>query len=146
MSSIPDALPTDVEALHAIIAAQAAELAAAKAGLMAKSLEVEKLRIQLARLRRMQFGRSSEKIAREIEQLELALEDLEATAGASQPRHFAAGRTRAASQEWATSVAGAPAAPGCGAQARRCLSFLRRRHASCGRGRHRDTGLHSRPF
>ena len=85
MSSIPDALPTDVEALHAIIAAQAAELAAAKAGLMARSLEVEKLRIQLARLRRMQFGRSSEKIAREIEQLELALEDLEATAGASQP-------------------------------------------------------------
>ena len=85
MSSIPAALPTDVEALHAIIAAQAAELAAAKAGLMARSLEVEKLRIQLARLRRMQFGRSSEKIAREIEQLELALEDLEATAGASQP-------------------------------------------------------------
>jgi len=39
-----------------------AELAAAKAGLMAKALEVEKLKLQIARLRRMQFrspGRAS---------------------------------------------------------------------------------------
>ena len=68
-------LPTDTATLHQIIAAQAAEgeareaeLAAAKAGLMAKALEVEKLKLQIARLRRMQFGRSSEKIARTIEQ------------------------------------------------------------------------------
>mgnify|MGYP000644422892 CR=1 FL=1 len=47
-------LPTDIEALRAIIAAQAAELAAAKAGLVTKTLEVEKLTVQLARLRRMQ--------------------------------------------------------------------------------------------
>lgn len=100
MSSIADPLPAplpnEVEALRAIIAAQAAELeaerrrreasetelAAAKAGLVAKALEMEKLKIQLARLRRMQFGSSSEKIAREIEQLELSLEDLEATTAA----------------------------------------------------------------
>jgi transposase len=80
-------LPTDVEELHALILAQAAEveareaeLAAAKAGLLAKALEVEKLKLQIARLRRMQFGRSSEKIARTIEQLELKLEELEAEA------------------------------------------------------------------
>lgn len=99
MPSTADPLPTDVEALRAIIAAQAAELAAerqcreageaelavAKAGLLAKALEVEKLKVQLARLRRMQFGRSSEKIGREIDQLELALEDLEATAAAEAP-------------------------------------------------------------
>src|SRR5215217_7959720 len=79
------ALPTDIAALHEIILAQAAEgearaaeLAAAKAGLLAKALEVEKLQLQIARLRRMQFGRSSEKIARTIEQLELRLEELEA--------------------------------------------------------------------
>ena len=78
-------LPTDIAALHQIILAQAAEgeardaeLAAAKAGLMAKALEVEKLKLQIARLRRMQFGRSSEKIARTIDQLELRLEELEA--------------------------------------------------------------------
>ena len=62
-------LPTDTATLHQIIAAQAAEgeaceaeLAAAKAGLMAKALEVEKLKLQIARLRRMQFrspGRAS---------------------------------------------------------------------------------------
>jgi transposase len=73
-------LPTDIEALRAIIAAQAAELAAAKAGLVTKTLEVEKLTAQLARLRRMQFDRSSEKITQAIEQLELALEELEAEA------------------------------------------------------------------
>ena len=96
MPATAEPLPTDIETLRAIIAAQAAELAAerrcreaseaelaaAKAGLLAKALEVEKLKIQLARLRRMQFGRSSEKIAREIDQLELALEDLETAAAA----------------------------------------------------------------
>ena len=43
----------------------------------AHRLIAERLKIQLARLRRMQFGSSSEKIAREIEQLELALEEVE---------------------------------------------------------------------
>lgn len=79
------ALPTDVESLHAVIAAQASELAAAKAGLVAKTLEVEKLKVQLARLRRLQFGRSSEKLARATEQLELMLEEAEATAAAEAP-------------------------------------------------------------
>jgi len=80
-------LPTDIVALHEIILAQAAEaearaaeLAAAKAGLLAKALEVEQLKLQIARLRRMQFGRSSEKIERTIEQLELRLEELETAA------------------------------------------------------------------
>ena len=47
---------------------------------MAKTLEVEKLKAQLARLRRMQFGRSSEKLDATIAQLELLLEDLEEAA------------------------------------------------------------------
>lgn len=42
-----------------------------------KALEIEKLKFQLAKLRRMQFGRSSERISRQIEQLELRLEELE---------------------------------------------------------------------
>src|ERR1043166_2160344 len=84
MAFDPANLPTDIAALHEIILAQAAEgevraaeLAAAKAGLVAKALEVEKLRLQIARLRRMQFGRSSEKMERTIEQLEVRLEKLE---------------------------------------------------------------------
>jgi transposase len=85
-------LPNNIATLHRIITSQAtdvaserearaareAELATAKAGLIAKTLEIEKLKLQLARLRRAQFGRSSEKIARTIEQFELMLEDLEA--------------------------------------------------------------------
>ena len=78
MSFDPTALPDDVEALHRLIAAEREELAAARAGLMAKALEIEKLRIQIARLRRQQYGRSSEKLARELEQFELRLEELEA--------------------------------------------------------------------
>ena len=75
-------LPSNIDTLRGIIVTQAAdfaaelgareaELAAAKAGLVAKTLEIEKLKLQIARLRRAQFGRSSEKIARKIEQLEL---------------------------------------------------------------------------
>jgi transposase len=88
-------LPTDIDALHQIILAQAAsaeareaELAAAKAGLVEKALKIEKYKLQIARLQRMQFGRSSEKIARTIDQLELKLEELEAeTPAASAPAH-----------------------------------------------------------
>ena len=54
-----------------------AERDAAKAGLVNKTLEAEKLKFELARLKRMTFGASSERIKREIEQLELKLEELE---------------------------------------------------------------------
>jgi len=40
--------------------------------------EIERLKLLIAKLRRLQFGRSSEKLEREIHQLELVLEDLEA--------------------------------------------------------------------
>lgn len=62
------------------IAALTAALASAKAQLAARDLLIETLRVQIARLRRMSFGASSEKLSREIEQLELALEELEAAA------------------------------------------------------------------
>jgi transposase len=89
-------LPNDIDTLHRIIATQAAdvatereartasevELSAAKAGLVAKALEIEKLKLQIAGLRRAQFGRSSERIERTIEQLELMLEELETEAPA----------------------------------------------------------------
>ena len=82
-----DDLPTDPAALRRMLiaerealAAQAVELATAKAGLVSKTLEIEKLKVQLARLRRQQFGRSSEKIDRIIEQLELMLDELETEA------------------------------------------------------------------
>lgn len=62
------------------IAALTAALASAKAELAARDLLIETLRVQIARMRRMAFGASSEKLAHEIAQLELALEELEAAA------------------------------------------------------------------
>ncbi|SBW09754.1 transposase (fragment) [uncultured Alphaproteobacteria bacterium] len=70
--------PDDPETLHRIIADLSGRLAVAEAGLVAKALEIETMKVQLARLRHQQFGRSSEKLTRQIEQLELGREDLEA--------------------------------------------------------------------
>ena len=66
----PAQLPDDTQALKQIIATMAQDAIAAEA-------EIAKLRFQLARYRRAEFGRSSEKLAREAEQLELAIEALE---------------------------------------------------------------------
>jgi transposase len=54
-----------------------AELAVARAELTGAKLLIEQLKAQLAVLRRMSFGRSSEKLNDEITHLELLLEDLE---------------------------------------------------------------------
>jgi transposase len=67
----PDQLPDDTRALKRIIAAMAQDAVTAQA-------EIAKLRFQLARYRRAEFGRSSEKLAHEADQLELAIEALEA--------------------------------------------------------------------
>lgn len=40
--------------------------------------QIEKLKVQLARLRRMKFGQSSERLALQADQIELTVEDLEA--------------------------------------------------------------------
>jgi transposase len=66
----PDNLPDDAAALKRIIAAMAQDALTAQA-------EIARLNFQLARYRRAEFGRSSEKLARDTEQLELALETLE---------------------------------------------------------------------
>lgn len=56
------------------------------AELYAKTLQIEHLKAQLAALRRARFGRSSEKLDREIEQLELILGDLEEGVAESKAR------------------------------------------------------------
>ena len=66
----------EIAELRALLAEREAELAAARAELTAPAA-IEQYKAQLAKLRRMQFGRSSEKLDAEIEQLELMLEDLE---------------------------------------------------------------------
>jgi hypothetical protein len=49
--------------------------------LTTSSVEIEHLKLMIAKLRRMQFGRKSEKLDHQIEQLELQLEDLQAAEG-----------------------------------------------------------------
>src|SRR3954453_13098172 len=69
MPITPDQLPDEPQALKRIIAAMAQDAMAAQA-------EIARLKFQLARYQRAAFGRSSEKLAREAEQLELAFESL----------------------------------------------------------------------
>ena len=68
----------DPEALKSLVLAQQSELAS-------KLTEIENLKLLVFKLKRMQFGRSSEKIDRQIEQLELRLEDLEISEAAAEP-------------------------------------------------------------
>lgn len=75
-------LPNDVDALRAMVLAGRTEISGLRSALVHRDVQIEKLKLQLARLRRMQFGRSSEKLAQEIEQLELLIEDLETPAPA----------------------------------------------------------------
>src|SRR4051812_36832995 len=78
MSLATAELPTDPAALRAFALACQDELRAAELAVQYKTLEIEKLKFQIAKLRRMQFGRSSERINHQIAQLELRLEELEA--------------------------------------------------------------------
>lgn len=70
--------------------------------LRAHDLVIQALRLEIAKLRKQAFGKSSEKIEREIEQLELALEDVLVTA---------------AQQGMMTSAESAPEAQAAGASA-----------------------------
>ncbi|RYM02188.1 transposase, partial [Sphingobium cupriresistens] len=69
-------LPEDPAFLKALIAQLQAQNKKLTTTLRAHDLVVQALRLQIARLRKQAFGKSSEKIEREIEQLEFALEDV----------------------------------------------------------------------
>src|SRR5262245_53813886 len=71
MRGIAD-LPDDIEALKRLVLEQQAKL-------LSREVLIEKLRMELARLKRLHFGRSSEKLSEQIAQLELRLEELEAS-------------------------------------------------------------------
>ncbi len=82
LASVP--LPIDLDALRAFaadlqseLARKDIEIAANAAEIYAKTLHIEKLKMQLAMLRRARFGRSSEKLDRDIDQLELLIGELE---------------------------------------------------------------------
>jgi transposase len=76
MSKPAENLPDDPAVLKTMIAVLQAENAKISATLRVHDQLVQALRLRIAKLQKLAFGKSSEKIEREIEQLELALEDL----------------------------------------------------------------------
>lgn len=92
-----NAYPDDIEALKALLSERDAQVRerdaridhledlveSHEAVVATGKAEIEHLKLLIAKLRRMAFGRSSEKLDRQIEQLELKLEDLEADEGAT---------------------------------------------------------------
>jgi transposase len=81
MSHMPEAadLPNDVEALKGLVIEHSTALAAAEAMVICQKLELEKMRFEIACLKRMKYGRSSEQLDARILQMQLTLEDLEAS-------------------------------------------------------------------
>jgi hypothetical protein len=69
-ASVVELSRLDREALEALVMAQQEKL-------LTRNSEIEHLKLIIAKLQRMMFGTKSEKIAREVEQLELKLEELE---------------------------------------------------------------------
>jgi transposase len=82
MQSMSD-LPNDIEILKQIVIEQ-------RGRLLSNTLQIEQLKLQLAKLRRIQFGRSFEQIDAQIAQLELTLEDLEVRSATASPAVTAA--------------------------------------------------------
>lgn len=80
LSNDPAELRALLVANRAALAAREVELNETRAVLAQRDLQIEALKLTLLKLRRMQFGRSSEKLALEIGQLELRLEELESEA------------------------------------------------------------------
>jgi transposase len=71
-------LPDDVEELKRLVLEQQAKL-------ISHTIEIEQLKLLIAKLRRLQFGRSSEKLSHQIDQLELRLEELQTMQAQASP-------------------------------------------------------------
>jgi transposase len=102
VTTAADPLPDDIATLKAMLLAERASRLAAETQAKTWALEIEKLKLTIAKLRHERFGASSERSARLLAQLELQLADLEETAAevetaaeiASSPRAEPRGVTR----------------------------------------------------
>jgi len=93
MPKVIDQLPDDIEQLKQLVielgarlaeqeqqvAEKRAELAAERNEMIAARLVIEKLKLQIARYRRLQYGRKSERHDAHVAQLELIVEELESS-------------------------------------------------------------------
>ena len=78
-AALPDLDSLDLEAAKALLRAQREEYTAT---LSSRASEIAHLKLVVEKLQRMLFGAKSEKVLRQIEQLELKLEELEADGAA----------------------------------------------------------------
>ena len=110
----PAELRSFAVSLQAELARKDLELAANAAEIHAKTLHIEKLKMQLATLRRARFDRSSEKIDHDIEQLELLIGELEENVAAQDARanDRRQDRSRFPGQATRTQATGPPATAG----------------------------------
>src|SRR5438309_458111 len=126
-----DQLPDDVATLKRLlierdaeVVQRLAELEVQRVEVLSAQLLIEKLKLQIARLRRIQFGRRSEQHDARVVQLELIVEELEtslaaspatATTPASTPRTLPVRRPLPATLPRETVVYAAPCTcPDCG--------------------------------
>jgi len=80
-----DELPEDVESLKQLVIATQNDVEVVRARLIVEQLTNEKLRFEITLLKRARYGRSSEQLDTQIAQLQLTIEDLEASQAALPP-------------------------------------------------------------
>src|ERR1022692_2649476 len=80
MSAGPEALPDDIETLQAALVVARAEVAIVRAQRSDDQAMIAHLKLQIEKLNRDRYGPRSERTARLLDQLELRLEELEASA------------------------------------------------------------------
>ena len=121
-----DLLPNDLAAAHAMLLVERAARQAAEAQLAERDtalahqvgevaalrLEIERLKLLLAKARRAQFGRSSERGAKLVEQLELQLAELEESAAEEEAAAELAASKRTPPRRRQPPQAGPPSATG----------------------------------
>ena len=80
-AALPDLDSLDLQAMKALLIAQHERYVAT---LSSRASEIERLVLLVAKLQHMLFGRKSEKVLRQIEQLELQIEDLQAASASEE--------------------------------------------------------------
>ena len=90
MTDDPASLPNDLAAAHALIVAEREARRRTEALVAAATLEIERLRLLLAKTRRERFGQTSERGQRLIDQLELQLAELEESLAEDEAKEDAA--------------------------------------------------------
>jgi transposase len=94
-ASLPDLDALDIDALKALVIAKHGELLRRNTELTSSTQEIEHLKLVIEKYRRMIFGRKSEKLTAQLEQLEFRLEELETTQAAEEAAQPDSARTEA---------------------------------------------------